>query len=256
LSPLAETQRDFLQAVLDGNGDAAARLGLRGKISVADVIRLHRDTVLGALTTSLQLSFPTVDQLVGRAFFDQAALVFVERAPPQAANLSAYGEGLPDFLAAYEPAAALPYLADVARLDWLIANTHLGPDETRRRDLPIDAFSSLSVPAGLSVLALDHPATEIRDTLEDGDLALLGTIDMTPRRRFVAVWRRGETAVSRGLAPPAGLFLAALLNGRDGDDALSAALAAASEADVLSAIQSDIFAASFARLTLSTQETT
>ena len=254
MRPLVETQRDFLHALLTGDRDAAVRLGLRGQIAVADALRLHRDTVLSGLTTSLQLSFPTVDELVGRAFFDQAALAFAEQSPPRAANLCAYGGAFATFLAGYEPAAALAYLPDVARLDWLIASTHRGPDETSRRDLPIDAGSSLSIPACLGVLALDHPALDIRDALDEGDHASLETIDVRPRRRFVAVWRRGATAVSQRLTLPAGLFLAALLDGRGGDDALGAALAAAPEPEALSAIQSDIFAASFARISLSTQD--
>jgi len=248
LPPLADLQRDFLGAVLTGDAAAADRLGLRGAVDVVQALRLHRDTVFGALATCLRLTFPTVDQLVGEAFFDQAALAFATLSPPRSANLATYGEDFPRFLVAYEGARALAYLPDVARLDWAISAAHRGPDETRRRNLGIDATVSLSVPAELNLFAVDHPASEIRDALDAEDEAALTAIDLQPHPHFIAVWRRGDLAVSRRLAAPAGRFLALLLDGRGSDAALEAAVAETASADALAAIQSDVFSASFAQL--------
>ncbi len=55
--------------------------------------------------------------LVGEAFFRAMAAVFVRQAPPRSPILAHYGEGFADFIAAFEPAAAVPYLADIARLE-------------------------------------------------------------------------------------------------------------------------------------------
>src|SRR6202000_1958685 len=77
-------------------------------------------TALHGLVNALRLSCPTVDALVGEAFFDQAAQAFVQDHPPASAWLTGYGASFADFLDAYEPARDLPYLADVARFDFAI----------------------------------------------------------------------------------------------------------------------------------------
>ena len=74
--PLAEMQRDFAQAVLTGqtSGQAFAP----GAVSADAALRIHRNTVMGALTGALRLTYPTVDALVGESFFDQAAAAFAQ----------------------------------------------------------------------------------------------------------------------------------------------------------------------------------
>ena len=51
------------------------------------------------------------------------ALVFARSFPPRSRVLSEYGHDFPDFILRFEPAARMPYLADVARLEraWLDA---------------------------------------------------------------------------------------------------------------------------------------
>ena len=52
------------------------------------------------------------------------------RCPPQPV-LAEYGAGFPDFVADYEPARGLPYLADVARLDWALNVAFHSPMDRR-----------------------------------------------------------------------------------------------------------------------------
>ena len=53
-------------------------------------------------------------------FFAAMAAAYVEHEPPASSILMLYGAGLAGFIAGFEPAANLPYLADVAWLEWLI----------------------------------------------------------------------------------------------------------------------------------------
>jgi hypothetical protein len=46
------------------------------------------------------------------------ARVYVTADPPRSPMLLQYGGGFPDFVAGFPPAAKLPYLADVARIEW------------------------------------------------------------------------------------------------------------------------------------------
>jgi hypothetical protein len=59
-----------------------------------------------------------VERLVGPDFFRGMARVFVGEALPQTPVLLDYGAGFPAFVERFSPASTLPYLADVARIDW------------------------------------------------------------------------------------------------------------------------------------------
>jgi hypothetical protein len=80
-------------------------------------IAIHRHHVASSLAKVLASTFPTAQALVGADFFRQLAQAFVAREQPV---LSEYGAGFADFIATYGPAAGLPYLSDMARLDWAL----------------------------------------------------------------------------------------------------------------------------------------
>lgn len=83
---------------------------------------VYRNNVLASLTNALEETFPVVRQLVGEAFFTGMACLHVQATPPRSALLAFYGEDFPAFIASFPPAAGLPYLADVARLE--LARVH------------------------------------------------------------------------------------------------------------------------------------
>lgn len=78
---------------------------------------VHRNNVVSSLLEALADTFPVTRQLVGDAFFDAMARLFVAASPPRSPVLVRYGDGFPAFVADFEPAADVPYLADVARLE-------------------------------------------------------------------------------------------------------------------------------------------
>src|SRR5258708_17636176 len=82
-----------------------------------DRLDIYRNTFLLTLTKALRLCFPAVQKLVGEEFFEGAAQVFIAERPPRAAWLDQYGAEFPDFLCAFGPAAPVPYLGDVAKLE-------------------------------------------------------------------------------------------------------------------------------------------
>src|SRR5260370_23822662 len=101
-------------------GDAAAYVRVGG-VSAADRLSIYRNTLYGTLTNALRLSYPAVHRLVGAEFFEASAQKFIEDEPPRGAYLDDYGAGFPDFLARFPAAASVPYLPDVARLEWAVS---------------------------------------------------------------------------------------------------------------------------------------
>ena len=74
--------------------------------------------------------YPTVEQLVGAPFFRYAAHEFILAHPSKSGNLHDFGEDLPGFLAGFEPARALAYLPDCARLEWAWHRASCPPSNT------------------------------------------------------------------------------------------------------------------------------
>jgi hypothetical protein len=114
---LAERQQDFAAALLDPELPAPAGLvGPDGEPSLKR-FAVYRNNVVVGLTETLKDAFPAVRRIVGPDFFQAMARAYVLKEAPQTPILLDYGAGFPDFIGQFEPAATLPYLADVARIE-------------------------------------------------------------------------------------------------------------------------------------------
>lgn len=82
-------------------------------------ISVYRNTIASGAMDALAATFATVQLMTGEAWFRAAAREFARANPPGDPALIIYGDTLPDWLADFPPAADTPYLAGVARLDWL-----------------------------------------------------------------------------------------------------------------------------------------
>jgi len=118
-----DTQTGFTSALLDPDQAVPANIvDPAGRIAPKR-FAVYRNNVTVSLIEAVKSTFPAVLALVGEAFFAEMARRFVRQTPPQSPLLFEYGRGFADFVAGFEPAGGLPFLADVARLDraWLDA---------------------------------------------------------------------------------------------------------------------------------------
>ncbi len=120
--------------------------------------RVYRDNVRTGLVKALASRFPAAERIVGVDFFAAMAEAFVRRHPPRSPVLLAYGDSLPDFVSAYEPAASVPYLPDVMRLEVARGRAYHAPD---RAPLDPNALAAIDPERlGMQQLAL-HPSVSI-----------------------------------------------------------------------------------------------
>ena len=187
--------------------EAAFRAGLAsqdvppGVTAVGDLAHrfsVYRNTVAHSLSEALAQRFPTVLRLVGPAFFKATARIFVADHPPRSAILHEYGTEFPDFLAAFPPAATVPYLADIARLEVLRGQAYHAADA-----LPISvaevtaAFASgpetirLDLHPSVRVIVSRHPIVSIWAMNQPG--ATLAPLPPMPEAALI--FRRGDNAV-------------------------------------------------------------
>lgn len=112
------TQHTWAQALLDPSQAIPQGLSTWNHSDPARRLAVHRNNVMVSLVDALAQTFPVTQQLVGEAFFRAMAQVFVRTHPPRTRVLAHHGQALPGFIALFPPAASLPYLPDVAQLEW------------------------------------------------------------------------------------------------------------------------------------------
>ena len=155
---LAPFETCFANALL--NADQPIPHGITAHSAAVPARRfaVYRNNVMVGLSKALKSRFPVVEKIVGEEFFAAMARVFVLEQPPCSPVLAAYGDEFAPFIAAFEPARELPYLADLARLEAARTRAYHAADAT-----PIDASQLARLdPGAVGSIRFDlHPSFEI-----------------------------------------------------------------------------------------------
>ncbi len=127
--PLEALQSDFAAALFDARRASALlpALQLRGECTL-DLISLYRGNLLAAWQKALANAFPVVRALVGEEFFDALARVYGHAHPSANGDLNRFGEHFAAFVTDFEHTRELPYLGDVAALEWIVHRAHYAAD--------------------------------------------------------------------------------------------------------------------------------
>jgi hypothetical protein len=197
---------------------------------------VYRNNVVVSLVDALAARFPATQRIVGEAFFRAMAGLFARAHPPRSPLMMQYGDDLPYFVAGFAPAAELPYLADVARLEAARTRAFHAADATPLRAEDFAAISPESLVAlrvklcpGTAILRSAHPVVTIWAMNADGG-------EPGPIEDWVAedalVSRDGFEVAVRRLQPGGAAFLLRLSNGATLGEAATAALEEAASFDL------------------------
>jgi hypothetical protein len=156
-------QQRFVAALLDPERACPPELTTWNGSAPAARFAVYRNNLLSSLIDALGESFPVVRQLLGEEFFRAMAAIYVRNSPPRTRILADYGVEFPDFIDGFAPADSLPYLADVARLEWLRIRAYHAADA---RPLAMDELAAaLASPDSLGTLLLQlQPALGLLDS--------------------------------------------------------------------------------------------
>jgi hypothetical protein len=181
-------------------------------------LQLHRHHVTRSVGAALAATFPTVAAVVGQEFFGLLARDFMVGTALEDPVLSRYGEHFPQFVAAKQDTHGLPYLADVARLDWALnVAFHAGLEpRLSAADLagwPQDSLLRLSarLPTGSSLIESAYPLDLIWQASQPG--APVDRVDLAAGPACLVVFRRSEDAAFAVLAPSEAVFIKRLHRG-------------------------------------------
>ncbi|MEO8303013.1 MAG: DNA-binding domain-containing protein [Betaproteobacteria bacterium] len=248
---LAELQRDFAKAIVAQDGVAPA-VFIGGADSVIERMAIYRRAVFANYRNALAATYPVVRQLVGAPLFNAAVDAFVRARPSTSGDLNDYGDAFPAFLATCALPDGPPFLADVARLEWAIDESHRAADAAGTPDLvlaslaavPADRLpkTTLHLAPSCRLLASDYPILAIwkanpPGNAGDATLAFDACADALLLRRDA-----GGIGIER-LAPGDYAWLAAVAAGATFAAAIEAALRADAVFDLDRALHTHIGAA-------------
>lgn len=238
----ATDQRGFAAALLDPDATCPTGFVTWNGSDPAARFGVHRNNVVSSLVDALADTFPVVQELVGADFFRAMAARFVRRSPPRSRVLARYGAEFPGFIDAFDPARAVPYLADVARVE--VARVHAChaadavPAAREAIELAIASGERIgelrmALHPSVSVVRSRHAIVSIWAAHQgEGDL---GQVD-PDRAESALVVRSGFDVLVLKLAPDVAQFATAVLEGLGLADAAQRAIDGAPGFDLAAAL--------------------
>lgn len=244
MSSLRELQTGFRAALLADDERSAAPEVLDDGLSAAARLAVYRHHVLTSLTAALAATFPVVCGLVDRRFFGWLADRYVRERPPARPCLFEYGADFADFIAAFSACAHLPWLADVARLEWAMnVALHvpevatLDPNALRAASPAEMAQRTFGLEPSVTLLESTWPVDAIWRANQPDAADYNAAVDLDQGGVRLEVRRVGDDVVYRALAPATFALRAALGAGETLEDAVERALAADAAFDLTGEIR-------------------
>ena len=195
---------------------------------------IYRDNVRAVWRSAMDNVFPVVRQLVGDEFFGGLCHEYAAAHPSRSGDLNQFGAQFPAFLRTFPPAAELPYLPEVAQLEWAVQRAYYAADGA---PLQLAAASGVTTLAMMlfrlhpsaSLLQGKYAAAAIWLAHQKQPVTLAGInleITDTPNSHYGLVWRHGFRTRVEVLSEGSFVLLQALGNGQTIGEALASALAA------------------------------
>ncbi|HNP36571.1 MAG TPA: putative DNA-binding domain-containing protein [Woeseiaceae bacterium] len=176
--------------------------------------------------SALAISFPVMRALLGPEFFCVTASVYWQWTSFYADRQQQYGAEFPAFLAKYLPSADLPYLSDVAKLEWLRQEALAapkpespGPDALDIADTATQKRPVVAVHPSVRLCESAYPVLSIWKYCQAGELARDTLSCDTPGERVCINRARDGRLRMQLLSPGAYSFICALQSGQDVWDA-------------------------------------
>lgn len=245
---LLELQRRFAALLRADTGDPAARIGI------------YRNTVVANYRNALAASYPVVRALTGAAFFATLVDAYVGAHPSTGGDLNVYGGMLGAFIASYPHGRDVPYLADVARLEWAIDEAYRAADSVvtaaglaqTLAAIPLeDALTArLVLHASCRMLQSPYPVLRIWQAHHEASAAY-EAIDFAAGDDRLLIRREEGTVVMERLAPGDFAWLSALTTTADLGGTLEMALAADTAFDLRATLSTMIANGTLANVVVS-----
>jgi hypothetical protein len=232
---LLDMQQDLAGSLNDAGADAVSRVGrwLQGDaVLIEQRLSIYRANTAASVSKALGAAYPVVRQVVGEEFFDALARAYQRAVPSTSGDLYDHGAAFAAFVAEFPHTQSLPYLADLARVEWAAHRAYGAEDagtwdpQTLAQVTPAhQAAIRLHWAAGTAIVDSNFPVARvwlIHQPDFDGEFSVDWSV-----RECALVAREGLRVVVSTLGAGDAAFVASSLKGA----ALGASIEAALSAD-------------------------
>lgn len=189
---LLRLQSDFATALRDRDRTDALAPRLVGDAAHAERrVAIYRANMVAAADKALSAAYPVIRQVLGPEFFHGLAREFQRATPSASGDLNDYGAAFDAFLATFEHVQDMPWLPDVARLEWAAHRAYGAADAPAWDPASLAAVDPDAQAAirfrwspGLSVVASTRPIVRIWTVHQPGYAG-----------EFSVAWDLAETAL-------------------------------------------------------------
>lgn len=224
---LHELQQQFMAALYDdAEPGPTATIADNGLVPEAR-LRIYRHSCNETQIAALRTTYPAILALVGEAFFDETARGYRRAHPSRSGNLQVFGEAFAEYLAIVPGCRSLPYLPDVARLEWLRQRAVLAPTTA---PISLEVLADAMHEVAGSVRIVLYPSVHLLDSrypvLTIWNYALRPTDEnlvLSNDGERVVLWRDDAEIAMDAVDPASFACIAALAQGLTLGEARSAA---------------------------------
>jgi hypothetical protein len=196
MSALRDVQELFLHDIYAGTHHSAPFLDVE-KTPLSRMKIYHHNTIL-ALADLLADFFPVLKLLVGDNFFRKLARDYSQLNPQPTGNRITFGAHFPEFVATYKGLESLPYLSDVARLEWAYFQCALALDavplgfDDLQQALEANPEFALALHPSVQIITQSYNALEIWQAHQETPIE---TVSLQHKPHSLLVWRNVENNV-------------------------------------------------------------
>ncbi len=202
---LLELQTAFIGELMQTGSTTIEQEAARSEFSGQELMRVYRNNLFISLRDALGAVYPVVAKLVGDGFFAYMGHEFIKRHPSRSGNLHDFGAELSDYLKTFEPAATLPYLTDVARLEWArheayYAASAPAPDLSELGRVPREAYDQIrfELHPSAGLIASPYPVLQIWEAHQEESKVDASSVSLASGGERVLVLRpRAEIVMKR-----------------------------------------------------------
>jgi hypothetical protein len=185
---------------------------------------VYRANVFGNWSQALAGAYPIVRKIVGEEFFEGMTREYARAHPSTSGDLNEYGAQLAEFVTGFPHTQDLPYLPDVARMEWLAHRAYYAADPGPLELGAVDGHSRLRLTPACALLASGWPLGRIW-TVHQDDYEGEIDVDLASGPDRILVHRPRWRCLVRSLASGDYRFLLSAARGEALGDALEAATA-------------------------------
>jgi len=216
----AELQQSLATLVLDGcDVGLAHRVAVPPGVDVSTRLGVYSGGYPARLREALLEAFPAVAKILGDGSLASMVARYRPQVPTGWCNLNYVGRALPNFLLSDRLAEELPFLPDLARLEWCVVECfHARVGEpfdlatTASWELEDWATVRIAFQPGVALVSSPWPVHELRAARERERSEI--DVDLVGRPQSVWVYRQGFEVVTELLGEVEASIAQGLLEGR------------------------------------------